>query len=149
MTLVPLLIDEDQTKPIYANPDCEELFKSYPDYYYKVGYNPPWIGYLIMQDDKVVGAGGFTGKPQDGKVEIAYWTFKNYEGQGIASFVCKHLVEIAKVTDPHVIVTAKTAPDQNASTTVLQRNGFVFKGVVQDHEIGDAWEWEYEEPGIQ
>ncbi|MGI8634181.1 MAG: hypothetical protein ACR2KZ_02135 [Segetibacter sp.] len=48
MTLQPILIDEDKTKKIYANPACQELFKSYPDYYYKTGYDPPWIGYWVI-----------------------------------------------------------------------------------------------------
>ncbi len=91
MTFEPILIDEDKTKEIYANPDCRELFKSYPDYYYKTGYHPPWIGYMVISENKVVGVGGFTGQPKDGKVEIAYGTFKEYEGQGIASFSCKQV----------------------------------------------------------
>ena len=120
MTLEPIHIDEDKTKEIYANPGCQELFKSYPDYYYKVGYNPPWIGYFVIRDDKVVGACGFTGQPQEGRVEIAYGTFKEYEGQGIASFSCKQLISISKTTDPKIIITAKTSPEQNASTKILR-----------------------------
>jgi ribosomal-protein-alanine N-acetyltransferase len=141
MTIVPLLIDEDKTKEIYANEDCQEIFKSYPDYYFKTGYNPPWIGYLVFRQDTVVGVGGFTGQPKDGRVEIAYGTFKAYEGQGIASFTCQQLISISKTTDPAIIITAKTAPENNASTTILKRNGFEFTGIVQDDGIGDAWEW--------
>ena len=141
MTFEPLLIDEDKTKEIYANPDCQEIFKSYPEYYFKTGYNPPWIGYLVIREGKVVGVGGFIGQPKDGKVEIAYGTFKEYEGQGIASFSCQQLISIAKTTDPKIIITAKTSPEQNASTKILQRNGFKFTEIVQDEGIGDAWEW--------
>lgn len=149
MTFVPLHIDEDKTKEIYANPDCQELFKSYPDYYYKFGYNPPWIGYLVIRDDKVVGVGGFTGQPKDGKVEIAYWTFKQYEGQGIASFSCQQLISISKIKDPKIIITAKTAPEHNASTKILKRNQFEFSEVVQDEGIGDAWEWVHKQTIIK
>jgi len=149
MTFVPLHIDEDKTKEIYANPDCQELFKSYPDYYYKFGYNPPWIGYLVIRDDKVVGVGGFTGQPKDGKVEIAYWTFKQYEGQGIASFSCQQLISISKINDPKIIITAKTAPEHNASTKILKRNQFEFSEVVQDEGIGDAWEWVHKQTIIK
>ena len=56
MTFEPILIDEDKTKEIYATSDCQEIFKSYPAYYYKTGYNPPWIGYLVIREGKVVGA---------------------------------------------------------------------------------------------
>jgi len=141
MRLEPIHIDEDKTKEIYANPDCQEIFKSYPDYYYKVGYNPPWIGYFVIRDDRIVGVGGFIGKPQDGRVEIAYGTFKQHEGQGIASFSCRQLMSIAKAAMPTIIITAKTEPRYNASTKILQRNGFEFLAVVQDEGIGDAWEW--------
>ena len=145
MTFKPIRIDEDKTEEIYANPACQEIFKSYPDYYYKVGYNPPWIGYFVIREGKVVGVAGFTGQPKDGKVEIAYGTYKEYEGQGIASFSCKQLIAIAKTTDPEIIITAKTAPEHNASAKILKRNGFEFTGIVQDEGIGDAWEWVYKE----
>ena len=148
MRLVPIRIDEDKTKKIYDNPDCQEILKSYPDYYYKVGYNPPWIGYFVMRNQKVVGVCGFTGRPKIGRVEIAYSTFKEYEGQGIASFSCRLLITIAQSADPTLIITAKTAPEHNASTTILKRNGFEFTGIVQDEDIGDAWEWIYREEGI-
>jgi RimJ/RimL family protein N-acetyltransferase len=141
MTFEPLLIDEDKSKEIYANPDCQGLFESYPAYYFKTGYNPPWIGYLVIREGKVVGVGGFIGKPIDGRVEIAYGTFKENEGQGIASFSCQQLISIAKKEDPTIIITAKTAPEKNASAKILQRNGFQFTGIVQDEGIGDAWEW--------
>ena len=56
-------------------------------------------------------------------------------------FACKTLVEISQETDPTIIVTAKTKPEHNASTKILANNGFSFREIVQDHEIGDAWFW--------
>ena len=141
MTFEPIHIDEDKTKEIYANPDCQEIFKSYPEYYHKTGYHPPWIGYFVIRNGKVVGVGGFVGKPTDDKVEIAYGTFKEYEGQGIASFSCQKLIAIAKTANPQIIITAKTLPENNASTKILSRNGFEFAEIVQDEGIGDAWQW--------
>lgn len=38
----------------------------------------------------MVGSCSFAGQPKDGKVEIAYWTFKEFEEQSIASFACKY-----------------------------------------------------------
>lgn len=140
----PIHIDEDPTLALYATPDCQALFESYPAYYHETGYNPPWIGYFVFRDKGVVGVGGFVGAPQNGRVEIAYGTFKAYEGQGVASFACQQLLAIARATDLALTVTAKTAPEQNTSTKILGRNGFVYAGVVQDHEIGDAWEWVYQ-----
>jgi RimJ/RimL family protein N-acetyltransferase len=141
MTLEPLLIDEDPSKEIFANAYCQEIFQSYPAYYHKVGYHLPWIGYWVMREGRVVGVGGFVSKPDEGKVEIAYGTNKEFERQGVASFTCKTLILIAWQNDPGLLITAKTEPRQNASTTVLKRSGFKYAGVVQDDGIGDAWLW--------
>ncbi|MCF8325969.1 MAG: GNAT family N-acetyltransferase [Leadbetterella sp.] len=131
----------DKSDDLYSSDECQMLLQSYDDYYQTIGFNKPWVGYFVLRQNRVVGSCGFTGQPQEGKVEIAYWTFKAYEGQGIASFSCHELVSIARKTDPTLIITAKTAPENNASTKILQNNGFQFAGVVQDHEIGDAWLW--------
>lgn len=141
MELIAIELDVDKSKEIYASTDCQQLINSMNEYYPQIGFNKPWVGYFAFQNNRVVGTGGFTGQPQNGKVEIAYWTFKEFEGQGIASFVCKQLIAIAKATAPTVIITAKTAPEHNASTKILEHNGFTFIEIVQDHEIGDAWLW--------
>jgi len=145
--LSPIYINEDQDDPKYANEFCREIFKSYPGYYHKTGYHPPFIGYFVIRDEDVVGVAGFTGKPIHGRVEIAYGTYKPFEGQGIASYACHSLVAIARAYDPFLIITAKTAPEKNASAAVLMKNGFVYSGDVQDEGIGDAWEWIYQEGG--
>ena len=141
MELKAIGLNVDKSKQIYSSDDCQMLLKSYDEYYQIIGYNLPWVGYFVIKENQVVGSCGFTGQPKDGKVEIAYWTFKEYERQGISSFSCKELIQISEQTDPAIIITAKTAPEHNASTKILQNNGFTFTGIVQDHEIGDAWLW--------
>ncbi|MCP9748395.1 GNAT family N-acetyltransferase [Lacihabitans sp. CS3-21] len=131
----------DKSDDLYSSDDCQMLLQSYDDYYQTIGFKKPWVGYFVVRQNQVVGSCGFTGQPQDGKVEIAYWTFKAFEGQRIASFSCQELVSIARKTDATLLITAKTAPEQNASTKILQKNGFQYEGIVQDHEIGDAWLW--------
>lgn len=143
LKLIPIHIDEDKTLDLYANPYCRAVFESYPAYYHKTGYHPPWIGYFVIRDNEVVGVGGFVGQPTNGRVEIAYGTRKDCEGQGIAGFTCRALVEISKANDPTAMITAKTAPATNASASVLKKNGFEYTGIVQDDGIGDAWEWIY------
>ena len=143
MTLLPITLDVDKTKEIYSTSYCQEILTVYPDYYQKVGYQPPWIGYFVQRDDQIVGVCGFVAPPQNNRIEIAYGTHKEYEGQGIASFSCQALISIIKSTDPNIIITAKTVPNLNPSTSILKRNGFIYSGIVQDHEIGDAWEWIY------
>lgn len=141
MNLRPINLHEDKTKEMYASADCQQLLSMYDTFYPKIGFNIPWIGYFVLRLEQIVGSCGFVGKPKDGKVEIAYWTFKNFEGQGIATFACKNLVSITYQADPKLIITAKTEPIYNTSTKVLQNNNFVFAGIVQDDEIGDAWLW--------
>ena len=141
MELRLLKQSEDRTDPLFESADCQTLLQIYDDYYPKIGFHLPWVGYLVIRQNQVVGSCGFTGQPNDGKVEIAYWTFKEFEGQGVASFACKEMIKIANHADPKVTITAKTAPEHNASTRILENNKFIYSGIVQDEEIGDAWLW--------
>ncbi|MCB9232005.1 MAG: GNAT family N-acetyltransferase [Bacteroidia bacterium] len=146
MHLLAITLTEDRSDPLFASPGAMQLFEIYAEYYPQVGYQPPWTGYFIIHHHEVVGSCGFTGPPLDGRVELAYWTFQPHEGKGIASFACRELVQIAQKSDPQLLITAKTAPEHNASTQILQKNGFAFARIVQDHEIGDAWLWELRNP---
>lgn len=133
--------NEDKTDPLFQSEDCQSVLDIYADYYPQIGFNLPWVAYLIIRDNMVVGTCGFTGQPVEGKIEIAYWTFSEFEGQGIASFACEELIKIALASDTAIVITAKTAPEQNASTKILSNNNFKYDSIVQDHEIGDAWLW--------
>ena len=141
MELKPIELNIDKSEGIYASENCQLLLNMYDDYYQNIGYNFPWVGYFVVRENQIVGSCGFKGQPKDGKVEIAYWTFKEYERQGIATFSCKELILISQQFDSSIIITATTAPENNASTKILQNNGFEFTEIVQDHEIGDAWLW--------
>lgn len=142
LTLEPIQLNEDRTKDIYSSADCQSAFKMWEEYYPKIGFHLPWVGYFVKNDNHIVGCCAFTGPPAvDNKVEIAYWTFKQFEGQGISTSSCRQLISMAKKADSTITITAKTAPENNASTAILKRCGFIFSGIVQDHEIGDAWEW--------
>jgi len=143
LSLEPIPLKPDKTEEIFANEDCRNLLALWEEYYPKIGFHLPWIGYFVIDSEsgKIVGCCAFTGKPVNHRVEVSYWTFSEYEGQGISTWSCAQLVSIARNADVGLTVFAKTAPECNASTKILQRNGFNFTGVVQDHEIGDAWEW--------
>ena len=110
--------------------------------YNAIGFHKPWVGYLVVDSDVIVGATGFNGVPENNEVEISYFTFQEYEGKGYATFACRELIKIAKFQNPGIAIYAKTAPEENASTRILSKNGFVYQKVVQDHEIGDAWLWQ-------
>jgi [ribosomal protein S5]-alanine N-acetyltransferase len=139
--LEPILLTVDPRHPDFQSDDCQSLLKVYPEYYNVIGFNPPWIGYFVYRDNRVVGCCGYTGKPVNGRVEIAYGTFKEFENQGVSTFSCQSLTALAIETDGEVTVTAKTAPEVNNSVRILKKNGFHYTGIVQDNEIGDAWEW--------
>jgi RimJ/RimL family protein N-acetyltransferase len=79
----------------------------------------------------------------EGRVEIAYGTFPAFQHQGIGARICKELVSLARRTDPEVKITARTLMEENHSTKILRKNGFVWRGVVLDPDDGDVWEWEY------
>jgi len=117
-------LHEDKTDKMFKSADCQTLLEIYDNYYLKIGFNLPRVAYLVVRQNQVVGSCSFTGKPIDGKVEIAYWTFKEFEGQEIASFACKELISIFQSADPKVTITAKTVPEHSASTKILENNGF-------------------------
>ena len=123
--------------PEFVRSACEMSAVWYP----KVGYIPPWIGYLSVLEGAVVGGGGFKEPPQDGRVEIAYFTTPGYEGCGHATRTARELVAIAQRTDPALLIAAQTLPEENASTTILRKLGFRLHGSVQNPADGEIWEW--------
>lgn len=123
------------------DPKYSMVLQSQIEYYNKVGFNPPWIGYLALSHSNVVGVCSFKGSPTKDKVEIGYFTFPEHERNGYGTLMCAGLVEIALATDPKVIVTARTLPQHNPSTAILNKNGFVRQGTVLDDEDGEVWEW--------
>lgn len=142
MILLPIELDETKNTRFAGNPECVEVMEVYPGYYKKVGYNKPWIGYFASEDgSEIIGCGGYKGRPKEGKVEIAYGTFKKYEGRGIGTEICWQLVLMAEQTDPTLRIMARTLPENNASCSILRRNGFECLGAVMDEEDGEVWEW--------
>jgi len=141
MNLKPILQQEDKSSKRYSSINCQQLLTMYENFYNENDFIMPWVGYFIIKQETVVGSCGFVGQPKDGKIEIAYWTFREYEGQGIASFACKELISIAYQTDSTLLIIAKTAPEENASTKILKNNNFEFTRIFQDEEIGTAWLW--------
>jgi ribosomal-protein-alanine N-acetyltransferase len=74
MKLIPININEDKTQKIFASEDCQQVLNTYESYYPRIGFAFPWIGYFILHDDTIVGSCGFTGKPINEVIEIAYYT---------------------------------------------------------------------------
>lgn len=100
----------------------------------------PWVGYLAEKNGVFVGTCAFKSSPENGEVEIAYFTFPEYEGQGVATLMAQWLLNIA---NQHGVscVKAQTLPEKNASVRILERLNFVFVGSVDHPEDGKVWEW--------
>ena len=144
MQLFPIPKEKNDQLPFLEDPNCKDVYQKHLDYYKVVGFQAPWVGYFVLLNGRWVAAAGFKGAPKNKVVEIAYHTFESYEGQGVGTEVCRQLVGIARNTDPTVQVIALTLPHENASTSILKKNGFVFTGVVEDPEDGEIWRWEYQ-----
>ena len=144
MKLLPIELDVSLNNRFSENPACAAILSVYPGYYSRVGFKKPWIGYFATIDGvEIVGCGGYKGQPQEGRIEIAYNTFKDFEGKGIGTEICRQLVLLSLQTNPLIKITARTLVEISGSTTILERNNFKCMGVVCDKEDGDVWEWEY------
>ena len=141
MELIPVKETLSQNGEFISNPLCLESIYITIDFYKKVGFIQPWIGYYARQNGVLVGVAGFKGQPINGIVEIAYGTFEKYRKQGIGTSICKQLVDLSLETDPSIKITARTLPEKNFSTRILEKNNFTLLGSVNDPEDGEVWEW--------
>ncbi len=151
MKLIPVKKSLDENEEFTNNPLCQDSIYMTIDFYKKVGFMPPWISYYAKQNENLVGCAAYKGQPINGSVEIAYATFKQCRRQGIGTGICKELVALSLKTNPSVRITARTLPEKNYATKILEKNNFELIGSVHDPEDGEVWEWEYKKripPGI-
>jgi ribosomal-protein-alanine N-acetyltransferase len=141
--LLPIKQSLQDNIEFLQHPDCQESLEMSVQFYARVGYSIPWIGYYASMEGKLVGSGGFKGRPIDGKVEIAYGTFPSFQSKGVGTEICRKLVRLAQATDPSVRIMARTLMEENHSAKILRKNSFEWLGIVNDPDDGDVWEWEY------
>jgi [ribosomal protein S5]-alanine N-acetyltransferase len=113
-----------------------------------VGGDPKWFGYLTIdpQTKQVVGTCAFKGAPGAQRtVEIAYFTFPEFEGKGYATAMASSLIRAAASSPEVDHIIAHTLPEANASTKILQKVGMAFIGEVIDPEDGRVWRWRLEQ----
>ncbi len=101
----------------------------------------PWLGYLAQDNGTFVGTCAFKSPPQNAEVEIAYFTFPQHEGQGVATQMARWLTELAEKNGVKR-VKAQTLPEKNASTRILEKLGFTFVGPTVHPDDGTIWEWQ-------
>lgn len=113
------------------------------DLYEKTGATEPWISYFALResDNALLGTCAFKSLPVQGLIEIAYFTFPGYEGQGVASVMARELLKIACDDYGVKAVLAHTLPEENASTAILQKRGFTLVEAVDDPDDGTVWRW--------
>src|SRR5690606_34016973 len=90
------------------------------DLYRRVGFVPPWIGYVAVIGGRAVGGGAFVGPPKDGFVEIAYFTLENEQHKGYASRTAASLAAKARAHAPGIGLKAFTLKEENPSTRILR-----------------------------
>lgn len=141
MQLQPILRDGTLADTTVVLPDAaREVIATFVGLYAQA-FTPPWIGYVAAEDGVTVGTCAFKSPPRDGMVEIAYFTFPEHEGRGVATRMAQHLLALALAADPSVNVIAQTLPEENASTRILRKLGFGHVRNVQHPEDGLVWEW--------
>jgi [ribosomal protein S5]-alanine N-acetyltransferase len=148
MQFIPVKENLEENEAFLADPFLQESLIMSVDFYKRVGFNPPWICYYASENKELVGCAGYKGKPIDGVIEIAYGTFEKYRNQGVATQICRQLVELSLKTDPTLLITARTLPENNFSTRILLKNQFQFSGEMTDPEDGLLWEWIYKGDSI-
>ncbi len=104
----------------------------------------PWGGYFAVDEDthEVVGSCAFKTPPTaEGSVEIAYFTYPQFEGRDTPREMARKLVELATQTGAVGSIIAHTLPETSASTRVLEKAGLALVGEVIDPEDGRVWRW--------
>jgi [ribosomal protein S5]-alanine N-acetyltransferase len=110
--------------------------------YEPAGSYSPWMGYLVLENDIIVGTCAFRSPPRNGEVEIAYFTFPEFEGHGFATEMARQLIQIVKDTEPRTRIFAFTLPEKSASNRILQKLGFGFARETRDEDGLVVWRWE-------
>lgn len=109
----------------------------------KSGVNDLWaLPYFMVQDGLVLGSCGFKREPDQGVVEIGYQVALEARGKGVASLAVTLLSDIAFQTDQAHTIQALILSQNEASLSVVQRNGFTYMGNVLDdeNELLECWE---------
>jgi RimJ/RimL family protein N-acetyltransferase len=142
LTLIAITAEGEPATPVSEiSETAAEVMAATAEMYRTSGFEPPWIGYLAVDETQVVGTCAFKCAPVDERVEIAYFTFPEFEGRGIATAMAKELIALTRATRPGLLITSQTRAERNASNAILGKLGFTFAGPVLHPEDGEIWEW--------
>ena len=142
MLLIPIQADGSTPVPVEpGHPQLTPVLQATVALYGRKGFQPPWIGYLAVEAGEVRGSCGFAGPPENGEVEIAYFTFPEFERKGVATRMARELIRLTQPSAGDVRYIAHTLPEENPSTALLRRLGFECLGEIQHPEDGRVWKW--------
>lgn len=141
MKLLPIGQRIEDNKEFPNDPLSQATIQITIDFYKKVGFIQPWIGYYVEENGNLVGNAGFKGPPINGTVEIAYGTNEAYRNQGFGTKICKQLIDLSLKTDPTIKIKARTFSEENFSAKILLKSNFLCIGTVYDPDDGEVWEW--------
>ena len=144
MQLLAIKETFEENEEFINNVSLQATIKMITDFYKKVGFVEPWIGYFAEENGNLVGSAGFKGPPTNRTVEIAYGTNEKYRNQGLGTKICRLLVDLSLKTDPSIKITARTFSNDNFSAKILLKNNFICIGTVNDPEDGEVWEWRFQ-----
>jgi [ribosomal protein S5]-alanine N-acetyltransferase len=142
MRFIGILEDGSTEESVVLNETARQVCSDTAALYKRAGYDPPWIGYLALIRENVLGTCCFKSAPVNGRVEIAYFTFPGHEGRGVATSMAAGLIKIARDTEQSVTVFAHTLAEESPSTSILKKLGFQYTGKIIHPEDGEIWEWE-------
>jgi [ribosomal protein S5]-alanine N-acetyltransferase len=127
-------------------PVLAEVIVATTELYKRKGFSPPWIGYVAVESDQVVGTCGFAAPAAQGEAEIAYFTFPGKEGRGVATRMARTLMSLSqdRAQTQGICFVAHTLPAMGSSTSILAKLGFTLLGSVQHPEDGEVWKWRHE-----
>ena len=129
-----------------SGPVVREVISQTLDLLMKAPRSPEWGGFLVADEGRsvVIGTCGFKHGPEsDGTVEIAYFTFPEFEGRGFGTAMAGELLKRAWQSEAVREVVAHTLPKRNASTRILEKVGLQLVGAVNHAEDGKVWRWVY------
>ncbi|MDG2432821.1 GNAT family N-acetyltransferase [Flavobacterium sp.] len=92
-------------------------------------------GITLKGNDTLIGVAGFYRiSPENHRAEIGYILHPSQSGKGIISEVVKHLIEFGFTTMNLHSIEAVIAPENKASSKVLEKNGFVQEGLFKENQ---------------
>jgi len=143
MNFIPITSEANELADLRRSETINQVVNSVLQMYDTCGESPtfPWLGFLCVDRESVLGTCAFKSQPRDNQVEIAYCVFPEYEGKGLGTLFAAFLVVQARLSRPDIRIVAETLPEANASTTILSKLSFKQVGEYIHPDVGKVWRW--------